>query len=111
MTLFDERERAFEEMFVHDEETRFRALARRNKLLGLWAAEQIGLSGEKAFLYADEIRQSGVAAQADAQLLQKIQTDFEVNGVDPSEDRIREKMGELMARAIMEVRSDTRSPG
>jgi hypothetical protein len=52
-----------------------------------------------------------VAAQADAQLLQKIQTDFEVNGVDPSEDRIREKMGELMARAIMEVRSDTRSPG
>jgi hypothetical protein len=111
MTLFDERERAFEEMFVHDEETRFKALARRNKLLGLWAAEQIGLSGEKASLYADEIRRSVVAAQPDMQLLQKIQTDFEVNGVDPSEDRIREKMGELMARAIMEVRSDTRSPG
>ena len=65
MTLFEAREWAFEQMFVHDEEARFRALARRNKLLGPWAATQIGLSGAKADAYVNEISQNLVARVID----------------------------------------------
>ena len=106
MTMFDERERAFEQMFVHDEEARFRALARRNKLLGQWAAEQLGLSGERASAYIDEIKSSVVAAVVDEALVQRIRADFETAGVSWSEDQIREKMAELMAKAMIQVRSD-----
>jgi hypothetical protein len=56
MSLFNDRERAFEQMFVHDEEARFRALAKRNRLLGQWAASQLGLTGEAADAYVREIR-------------------------------------------------------
>ena len=107
MTTFDEREQAFERMFVHDEETRFRALARRNTVLGRWAAEQLGLSGPAASAYVDEIRKTIVAAQADEQVVRKLVHDFETAGVPISEGEIRERMGELLAKAIAEIRSGT----
>jgi hypothetical protein len=106
MSIFDVREQAFEQMFVHDEEARFRALVLRNKLLGQWAAERIGLSSEKARAYVDEIRTSVVAAVVDERLVEKIVVDFERSGVTVSEEEIREKMAELMARAMTQVRSD-----
>jgi hypothetical protein len=106
MTMFDDRERAFEQVFVHNEEARFRALARRNKMLGQWAAEQLGLTGEKASTYVDEIKRSVVAAVVDEALVQRILADFETTGISWSEDQIREKMAELMAQAVIEVRSD-----
>lgn len=105
MTLFDDRERAFEQMFVHDEEARFRALARRNKLLGQWAATQLGLSGEKAETYVNEISGSLVARVIDESLVEKLRVDFEANGVDQSDTQIREKMSELMTAAVAQVRS------
>src|SRR5215207_6116250 len=70
--IFEDRQRAFERMFVHDEETRFRALARRNKFLGQWAAGQLGLSGQNASDYVEEIRNITVAAQGDEQILRKL---------------------------------------
>ncbi len=105
MTLFNDRERAFEQMFVHDEEARFRALARRNKLLGQWAAEKLGLKGEEANDYVSEIGKSVVAAVVDESLVEKLRTDFEAKDIDQSDDQIREKMAELMAAAILQVRS------
>jgi hypothetical protein len=105
MTTFDARERAFEQVFAHDEEARFRALVLRNNLLGQWAAERIGLSGEKARAYVDEIRTSVVTAVMDEKLVDKIRADFERSGVLASEE-IRDKMAELMARAMTRVRSD-----
>jgi hypothetical protein len=105
MTLFQDRERAFEQMFVHDEEARFRALARRDKLLGQWAATQIGFTGAKADTYAIEISTSLVARVVDEGLVEKLRADFEANGVNQSDDQIREKMSELMAAAVTEVRS------
>ena len=105
MTLFEARERAFEQMFVHDEEAQFRALARRNKLLGQWAATQIGLSGAKADAYVTEISQSLVARVVDEGLVEKLRADFAANGVNQSDDQIREKMSELMAVAVTRVRS------
>jgi hypothetical protein len=105
MILFQEREQAFEQMFVHDEEARFRVLARRNKLLGQWAATQFSLSGAKADAYVDEISQSLVARVVDEGLVEKLRVDFEANGVKQSDDQIREKMSELMAVAVTQIRS------
>ena len=107
MTLFEDRERGFEQMFVHDEEARFRALAKRNRLLGEWAAAQLGLAGQKADSYVDEISRSLVARVVDEGLVKKLLSDFQSNGVDQSDERIREKMTELMATAVTQVRSST----
>ncbi|MBF9196933.1 DUF1476 domain-containing protein [Microvirga terrestris] len=107
MTLFENRERAFEQMFVHDEEARFRALARRNKLLGQWAATHLGLAGGKAEAYVSEISGSLVARVVDEGLVEKLRADFEANGVNLSDEQIREKMAELMAVAATQVRSST----
>jgi hypothetical protein len=107
MTLFEDRERTFEQMFVHDEEAQFRALARRNKLLGQWAVTQLGLTGQKADAYVTEISGSLVAHVVDEGLVDKLRADFEANGVNKSDDQIREKMSELMAAAVTQVRSST----
>ena len=105
MTLFENRERAFEQMFVHDEEARFRALAKRNKLLGQWATTQLGLTGEKADAYVNEISRSLVARVVDEGLVEKLRTDFAAHGINQSDDQIREKMAELMAVGATQVRS------
>jgi hypothetical protein len=106
MTTFDDREQAFERMFVHDEEMRFKALARRNKVLGQWAAEQMGLSRQEASAYAEEIRRNSiVAAQGDEQVVRKLRQDIESAGMRVSDEQIREKMNELLARAVTQIRS------
>jgi hypothetical protein len=105
MGIFEDRQRAFERMFVHDEETRFRALARRNKFLGQWAAEQLGLSSQDASAYVEEIRNITVAAQGDEQIVRKLHQDFEGAGVTVSESQIREKMSELLVKAVTQIRS------
>jgi hypothetical protein len=107
MALFEARERAYEQMFVRDEEARFRALARCNKLLGQWAATQIGLSGAKADANVNEISQSLVARVVDEGLVKKLWVDFAANGVNQSDHQIREKMSDLMAVAATQVRSST----
>ncbi len=105
MSLFNDRERAFEQMFVHDEEARFRALAKRNRLLGQWAAAQLGLTGEAADAYVREISRSVVASVVDEPLVEKLRADFEAGGVPISDDQIRMRMSETLAEATMTVRS------
>ena len=107
MTMFDERERAFEQMFVHDAEARFRALARRNKLLGEWAVAQLGLSGDRASAYLNGVSRSVVAAVVDESLVEKLSADFAKAGISQSAEQIREKMSSLMTTAINQVRSST----
>lgn len=107
MTLFEDRERAFEQMFVHDEEAQFRALARRNKLLGQWAATQLGLTGQQADAYVREISGSLVARVIDESLVEKLRADFDAKGISQSDEQIREKMAELMAAAVTQVRAST----
>ena len=107
MTTFDDREQAFERMFVHDEDMRFRALARRNKALGQWAAEQLGLSSQEASAYVEEIRKSTVVAQGDEQIVRKLRHDFERAGVPVSEGEIQERMNEVLAKAIAQIKSGT----
>jgi hypothetical protein len=105
MTTFDDRERGFEQMFAHEEETRFKAIAKRNKLIGLWAADELSLTGEAASRYAEGLRQSVVASHTDEAIVRRIRADFETGGIAVADDQIREKMNELLGVALVQVRA------
>ena len=104
MTTFDKREEAFEKKFAHDEELRFKATARRNKLLGLWAAEKLGLSGAEAETYAKSVVVADFEEAGDDDVFRKVRADFDAAGVGQSDHQIRRTMTELMAQAIEEVK-------
>jgi hypothetical protein len=105
MTTFDKREEGFEAKFAHDEELRFKAEARRNKLLGLWAAEQLGLSGEAANEYARTVVAAEFGEGRDADVVRKVIADLAAKGVTMTEQQIRVKMDGLTARAIALVQA------
>src|ERR1700724_3901326 len=104
MTTFDKREEGFEKQFAHDEELRFKASARRNKLLGLWAAEKLGLSGAQADAYAKEVVMVDFEEPGDDDVFRKIRRDFAAKAVNQSDHQIRRTMDELMAKAVAEVK-------
>ena len=105
MTTFDKREEGFEQQFAHDEELKFKATARRDKLLGLWAAEKLGLTGPAAEAYAKEVVVADIESTGDHDMFGKIRKDLDAKGVDVSDHQIRRTMDELMARAISEIRA------
>jgi hypothetical protein len=105
MTTFDKREEGFEKQFAHDEELKFKATARRNKLVGLWAAEKLGLKGAEAEAYAKAVVMSDLEDTADHDVFGKLRKDFDAKGVALSDHQIRRTMDELMARAIAEVKA------
>ena len=107
MTTFDKREEGFEKAFALDEETRFRALARRNKKLGLWAAEKLGLTGEAAQEYAKEVVVADLQEAGDEDVFRKLRADFDARKVEVSDHQIRRNMDELLAVAAAEVKSGT----
>lgn len=100
MTGFDKREEGFEKKFAHDEELKFKATARRNRLLGLWAAERLGLAGEAADAYAKEVVLAEVEGTG---VFPKLRRDFDAKGVAQSDHQIRRIMDELMAQAVAQV--------
>jgi hypothetical protein len=104
MTTFDKREEGFEKKFAHDEELKFKAEARRNKLLGLWAAEKLGITGPAADAYAKEVVMSDFEAPGDGDVFQKVRTDFDAKKVAVSDVDLRRQMDELMSRAISEIK-------
>ncbi|HEY2229546.1 MAG TPA: DUF1476 domain-containing protein [Xanthobacteraceae bacterium] len=105
MSTFDEREEGFEQQFVHDEELRFKATARRDKLVGLWAAEKLGLTGAEAEAYAKAIVVADVEATGDHDIFDKIRKDFDAKGVVQSDHQIRRTINELTARAITQIKA------
>lgn len=96
MTTFDDRENAFENMFAHDEEMQFKAQARANKLLGLWAAELMGKTGEEAEAYAKEVIHADFEEAGHEDVFRKIAGDL---GAKADETTIRTKMVEFLAQA------------
>ena len=100
MTTFDDREHAFEAKFAHDEEMKFKAEARRNKLLGLWAAEMLGKSGDEADAYAKDVIAADFAEAGDEDVYRKVANDL---GDMASEETIRAKMAELMIEAKRQI--------
>ncbi|MFN4311514.1 MAG: DUF1476 domain-containing protein [Ferrovibrio sp.] len=103
MTTFDDRKDAFEKKHAHDEELAFKATARRNKLLGLWIAEQIGLTGDKAEAYAKEVVAADFEEAGDADVIRKAMADLKAGKVEISEHRLQAKLAELMEVAKKQV--------
>jgi len=108
MTTFDKREEGFERKFALDEELRFRAEARRNKLLGLWAAEKLGISGADAEAYAKSVVQADFAEAGDEDVFRKIRGDFDAKKVAQTDHQIRRTMEEMRALAVEQLRSEAR---
>jgi hypothetical protein len=105
MTTFDKREEGFEKQFAHDEELRFKANARRNKLLGLWAAAKLGMAGTEADAYAKEVVLADFEEAGDDDVFRKVRRDFDAKGVTESDHQIRRTMDELMAQAVASIKA------
>ena len=103
MTSFEDREKGFEKKFALDEELRFKSAARRNKLLGLWAAEKMGLSGDDALVYAREVVKADLEEPGEEDVFRKIRGDFDGKKIDQSDHQIRRAMAELMAEAVNQI--------
>jgi hypothetical protein len=107
MTQFDKREEGFEKKFALDEEQKFKAEARRNRLLGLWAAEKLGITGDAAVAYAKEVVAADFEEAGDGDVQRKVFGDFSAKGIAITEAQVRAKMDELMATAVMQVKAGT----
>ena len=101
-TTFDKREEGFEKQFAHDEELRFKATARRNKMLGLWAAGILGKSGADAEAYAKEVVLADFEQAADHDVVHKLIKDLQPKGI--TEQQIRQRMTELLSEAVAQIK-------
>jgi len=105
MTTFDKREEGFEKKFALDEELLFKAGARRNKLLGMWAAEKLGLSGPAADAYAKEVVMADFEEAGDDDVFRKLRKDFDAKGIEQSDHQIRQTMDALMEQAVAQIKA------
>src|SRR6266545_5305940 len=105
MSNFDKREEGFEKKYALDEEQKFRAEARRNRLLGVWAAEKLGITGDAATAYAKEVVAADFEEAGDADVQNKVVKDFAAKGVAVTAAEVRVKMDELMAQAVTQVKA------
>jgi hypothetical protein len=101
-TTFDKREEGFEKQFAHDEELKFKATARRDRLFGLWAAQQLGLAGTAADDYAKSVVIADIETHDP---FGKVRKDFDQKGVQQSDEQIRRVMMDFMARAVGEIKA------
>jgi hypothetical protein len=108
MSTFDKREKGYESKFAHDEELRFKATARRNKLLGRWAAEKLGLTGDEAEHYAKGVVLADLEEPGEEDVFRKVRKDFDDKGVDQSDHQIRRTMDELMAHAVAQIETEAK---
>ncbi|WP_046116810.1 DUF1476 domain-containing protein [Ensifer aridi] len=104
MRSIRDRQEGFEKKFAMDEELRFKAMARRNKLLGLWAAEKLGKTGADADTYAQEVVRADFEEAGDNDVFRKVHADFDAAGIAQSDEQIRVIMDELLATAVDQIR-------
>jgi len=105
MSGFDKREEGFESKFAHDADLRFKAEARRNKLVGAWAAELMGLSGDAAEAYGKDLVKEDLKEAGDDDVFRKIRADFDAKGIEQSDHQIRRTMDEMLAKAVEEIQT------
>jgi hypothetical protein len=105
MTSFDDRRNAFETQFAHDEDLRFKATARRNKLFGLWVAERLGKSGDEAEAYAKSVVLADFEEAGDADVLRKVRRDLDGAGNTTGDADLQAKLNELTGLAIEEIKA------
>ena len=103
MTTFDKREQGFEAKFIHDEELRFKVVARCNKMLGNWTAGQLGLTGDAAAAYANELVTANLASQTSDDTLRKVANDLAPKSI--SKQQVAPKMDEFFHIALAQIES------
>lgn len=107
MNTFDKRKDGFEKKFAHDEELEFKAQARRNKLLGLWAADLMGMSEDEAKAYAMEVVKSDFEEAGDDDVFRKVRGDFDAKNIDQSDHQVRRTMDELLVTAMEQIKNES----
>src|ERR1700712_166091 len=105
MTTFDKREEGFEKQFAHDADLKFKAEARRNKLLGMWAAGKLGITGTDADAYAKSVVAADFDEPGDADVFRKVRKDFDDKQVVATDVEIRAMMDQLLAQAVVEIKA------
>ena len=108
MATFDEREKGFEKKFEKDQELQFKAQARRNRLLGQWAAELMGLKGEAADAYAKDVVKADFEKPGEDDVFDKIMADLKAKSVAQSEHQVRRKMDELLGVARQQLMTEVK---
>ena len=108
MTTFDERERSYEKKFAMDAELKFKAEARRNKIVGQWAAEKLGMSGTAVDDYVKSVRKADLAEKGDEDVFRKIRKDFDDKAVKVSDADLYKKLSESMAEAMAQIEADSK---
>jgi len=106
MTTFDKREEGFERKYAHDQELMFKATARRNRAVGLWAAEKLGLSGAEAEDYARALIAADLEEAGDEDVFRKLRADFDAKNVAQSDHQIRRTMDEMLAAAVAQLQAE-----
>jgi hypothetical protein len=106
MATFDDREKGFEQKYKHDNELEFKVSARRNRLLGLWAAKELGLPDAEAEAYAKTVVMADFQKPGDDDVVDKIVGDFKNKGIEMSEHRVRKHMSELLDAARKQVMTE-----
>jgi hypothetical protein len=109
MTTFDEREKGFEAKYRHDQEAKFKIMARRNKLLGLWAAEKMNVHGPAADAYAKEVVASDFQKPGDSDVVEKVLGDLKAKGVMLAEPALRKEMDRLLAEAEKQIAAEKKA--
>lgn len=103
MSGFDEREKGFEKKFAHDAELKFKAEARRNKMLAEWAGAKMGMSEDEIAIYIKDVRRSDLEEAGDDDVFRKVRADFDAKGTSVSDDELRDQMGTFLAKAVADV--------
>lgn len=104
MTTFDKREQGFEAKFAHDEELMFKVMARSTKLLGMWAAAQLGLGGGAAATYATELVTTNLESQTSDDIIRKVSSDLAGKGV--STEQVAQKLQECQHQALQQLEAN-----
>ena len=108
MTTFNDREKSFEKKFAMDEELKFKAEARRNRLLGQWAAGKLGLSGTAIDDYVKAVRKADLAQKGDDDVFQKVKNDLKDKGVSVTDSELRQAMNEFLAAAVQQLQAEAK---
>lgn len=106
MTTYDNREKAFENKFARDADLKFKAESRRNKALAEWAAGKLGITGDAVTDYVKAVRKADLEEKGDDDVVRKVKKDFADKGVAVTDDEIKDKMGEFLAKAVADIEAN-----
>jgi hypothetical protein len=106
MTTFDEREKAFENKFAHDEDLKFKALARRNKMIAEWAAAKLGITGQALADYTKAVRKVDLTGKGSNKVFEKVKSDLATRGISVTDAEIKKQMADFLARAVLDIEGD-----